>query len=95
MSIKLIARTDGPVYNGVIGSGALTTGKEYEPIHISYQEEHSLCTWKYEKTLNYNPREPKFYIKVINDKGREADYWNDYFLSTEEMRDLKLNKLGI
>jgi hypothetical protein len=90
--MRLIARTDGPNYNGIIGSGALTTGKEYELIGIAYAEDGN---WKYEKTLNYNPRKPKFYIKVINDMGREADYWNDYFLSTEEMRDLKLNELGI
>jgi hypothetical protein len=35
--MKLIARNDGPNYNGVIGSGALTTGKEYESIQIAYQ----------------------------------------------------------
>jgi len=90
--MKLIARTDGPNYNGVIGSGALTTGKEYESIQIAYPVNGN---WIYENTLNYNPRKPLFYIKVINDKGREADYWNDYFLSTEEMRDNKLKELGI
>lgn len=40
-----------------------------------------------------NPKEPRFFIKVINENGIEHDYWNDYFLSSEEVRDMKLEEL--
>jgi hypothetical protein len=30
---------------------------------------------------------------VINEDGIEHDYWNDYFLSSEELRDIKIDKI--
>ena len=95
--MKVIARNDGPqIINGVhqVGSlKALKTGKEYDVIEWSYQDRPG--NW-INRTDNFiNPKDPKFYIKVINEQGRKANYWNDYFLSNEEIRNEKLEKLGI
>ena len=40
-----------------------------------------------------NPKKASFFIKVINENGEAADFWNDYFLSSEEMRDIKIDKI--
>ncbi len=102
--MKLIARNEGPrTQQSVLDIptiGCLTPGKEYEAISIRipnnlYKKE----VWAKRAgqtilgELKYNPRDPKFYIKVIDDNGREHDIWNDYFLSTEEIREMNLNKL--
>lgn len=42
-----------------------------------------------------NPKKPSFWVRVINEDGIQHDYWNDYFLSTEEMREYKLEEIGI
>lgn len=86
----VIAKTIGPKYNGS-EVGCLTPGKEYKAIEISYQVN---SVWV-KKELTYNPEEPRFYIKVIDDNGKEHDIWNDYFLSTKEIRLRKLYNLGL
>jgi len=86
----VIAKTNGPKYNGS-EFGCLTPGKEYEAINIHYQ----VNGFWVEKEFTYNPEEPRFYIRVIDDNGREHDIWNDYFLSTKEIRKLKLTNLGL
>jgi hypothetical protein len=68
----------------------LIQGKSYQVISYSKQEDG---IW-YSLTGEFiNPKEARFFIKVVNEEGIEADYWNDYFLSTEEMREIKIDKL--
>ena len=57
-------------------------------MYISYQENN---TWVKSKFIN-NPNKTSFFIKIIDDNGKEHDIWNDYFYSTREEN---LNKLGI
>ncbi len=45
--------------------------------------------------LKYNPKDPKFYVRILDDNNHLHDFWNDYFLSTEEIREINLNKLEI
>jgi hypothetical protein len=89
----VIARNEGPV--GATNS-KLIQGHKYEVLYISYPSS------KERHKLTYNPREPKFFIIVKDDTGinswsiwhtGEQTYWNDYFLSTEEMREMKLETL--
>lgn len=88
----VIARSEGPKYNGS-KIGCLTPGKKYEVLHMSYQNQPGYWV---DEELIYNPRNPKFYIRIKeDDNGRPHDIWNDYFLSTEEMRDIKIEELGI
>ena len=84
----VIARNEGPKYNGS-KIGCLTPGKKYEVIQLNGGE------WT-GKPLLYNPRKTSFYIKIKeDDNGRPHDIWNDYFLSTEEIRYIKIEELGI
>ena len=90
----VIARNNGPFYaypDGVKRHG-LITGKEYQVIEWAYRFPQHWVT----RTDDFiNPKEAKLYIKVINEDGVAHDYWNDYFLSTEEVRELKIWQLGI
>jgi hypothetical protein len=38
------------------------------------------------------PKEAEFYIKIINN-NKEEMHWNDYFYSTEELRDKKIETI--
>ena len=86
----VIARNNGPKYlNGYLYN-PLLKGKEYEVI----------CWFlPYGPNFNnqfddfINPKEAKFFIVVKDEFGKESSFWNDYFLSTEEMREYKLNKI--
>lgn len=92
--MKVIARNNGPfveVGNIKIRQGLLQ-GREYEVIEWSYSKNSQ---WVKRTDDFINPREAKFFIKVINAYGQPASFWNNYFLSTEEVRDLKLVELGI
>jgi len=91
----VIARNDGP--KG-LENGKLIPGHRYEVLYITYPGSPE----RFEMTNN--PREPRFYIRVKDDTGinswsmwftGEHTYWNDYFLSSEEMRELKIKELGI
>lgn len=93
--MKVIARNNGPLYKNPDGTRerrGLIEGKTYQVIEWA---KHNGVTWVPQKGDFLIPKEPKYFIKVINEWGQAHDYWNDYFLSAEEMRDLKLNKLGI
>ncbi len=86
----LIARNNGPYYEG-IGRMGLLEGKKYRVISWSYQM--PLGNWIRRTDDFINPEKASFFIKVINEEGKEADFWNDYFLSSEEMRDIKIDKI--
>ena len=85
----VIARTEGPKYNGS-KVGCLTPGKLYEVLNISYHKDNK---WIYED-LTFNPRKTAFYIKIKeDDNGKEHYLWNDHFLSSEEIREIKRDSL--
>lgn len=86
----VIARNNGP-YRRNVGRAGLLKGKSYKVISWSY---HSpMGTWQENTQERDIPKSTQFMIRIINEDGREADYWNDYFLSTEEIRDLKIEQL--
>lgn len=89
----VIARNNGPLYENWDGSKerrGLVKGKEYEVIFRTYNQNGYVFT----KTNDFlNIKEPRFFIRVINEDGVEHDYWNDYFLSNDEIRDIKIKKL--
>ncbi len=94
--MKAIARNNGPIlekWDGTTERRGLKEGKVYDVIEWAYQDEPG--HWVVRTDSFANPKQPKFFIKVVNEFGRAADYWNDYFLSSEEMREMKLNDLGI
>jgi hypothetical protein len=91
--MKVIARNNGPLhqsYDGYYIRKGLLKGKEYDVISWSYQKGGR---WIVSTDSFVNQPFPEFFIKVINEDGIEADYWNDYFLSLDEVRDLKINLL--
>jgi hypothetical protein len=96
----VIARNNGPNTNGIPNSGHLTKGKKYEIISISIpllpkggfkniflKENQTIYIPEYGKHNEY------FYINVRADDNKNRTYWCDYFLSTKEMRQLKLKQL--
>ena len=92
--MKVIAKNDGPIFqkwDGTTERQGLKEGKEYDVIEWAYQDEPG--HWVVRTDGFLNPKEPKLFIKVVNEFGRQADYWNDYFLSSEEMREIKLMSL--
>lgn len=90
--MKAVARNKGPFVNGLFYP--LVKDKEYEVVTFSKFVKES--SGNYGKWVDYMddiiPKEPKFYIKIINN-GNEEDYWNDYFYSTDELRDKKIEDL--
>lgn len=90
----VIARNNGPFYEDFKGNKerrGLIEGKAYDVIRWSYQDDSGYWVIK---TDNFsNPKEAKFFIKVINEDGIAFDYWNDYFLSSEEMRDYRIDDI--
>lgn len=95
--MKVIARNEGPTYNGST-LGCLSPGKEYKVISVEFP--NTINERQYHQVyingeLKYNPKECKFYIKVIDDNNRSHYIYNDYFLSTEEVREMNLNKLDL
>jgi hypothetical protein len=89
----VIARNNGPKYlNGYLYN-PLLKGKEYEVIYWSIPEwlNNGKCIDQLDDFIN--PKEAKFFIVVKDEFGKESSFWNDYFLSTEEMREYKLNKI--
>jgi hypothetical protein len=85
----VVARNNGPLYFG--RRMGLLEGKEYKVISWSYQK--PLGNWIRRTDDFINPKKASFFIKVINENGEAADFWNDYFLSSEEMRDIKIDKI--
>jgi hypothetical protein len=92
----VIARNDGPKSSQGSYNGKLVPGHKYEVVCAATHD-----TKERFELLN-NPRDPVFYIKVKDDTDvnswsmwhtGEYTYWNDYFLSTEEIRELKLDGL--
>ena len=91
--MKVIAINNGPLYLNYDGSKerrGLLKGKEYDVISWSYQKDGS---WFTGIGSFVNRKKAEFFIRVLNEDGIEHDYWNDYFLSSEEVRDLKINLL--
>jgi hypothetical protein len=91
--MKVIARNNGPFHQSYDDSSirkGLLKGKEYDVISRSYQKGGR---WIVRTDSFANPEKPEFFIRIINEDGIEADYWNDYFLSLDEVRDLKINLL--
>jgi hypothetical protein len=94
----VIARNNGPIYKNPDGSSeerrGLIQGKSYQVVEWA---KHNGNNWVKQSSNLVNPKEAKYFIKVINEWGQAHDYWNDYFLSDEEMktliRDNKLNQI--
>lgn len=88
MKYFAIAGTEGP-FDDDRYNGCLTIDKSYEIIKI--------CNIKtnYQGVIDgsFNPDDTSFYIRVIDDRGVIHDIWNDYFYSTAELREIKLNNL--
>jgi hypothetical protein len=89
----VIARNNGPIYeiDGSRERRGLIEGKEYTVIEWSYQDTSG--SWIKRKDDFVNPKEPKFFIKVVNEDSITHDYWNDYFLSSKEIRHIKIDKI--
>jgi len=94
MKRYVIARNDGPKGST---NGKLVPGHKYEVLYISYSGSQDRLPMP-----DVNPKESKFFIRIKDDTSinscsvwftGEHDYWNDYFLSTEEMRELNLNEI--
>lgn len=89
----VIARNDGPHWNGAT-TGHLTIGKKYNLISyfkhngINYDE-----IYIKKNEIIFLPLKTSFYINVISDRGIKETFWNDYFLSTVEMRKQKLKTI--
>jgi len=79
----VVAKSIVPKHNGEEGTEPLTVGKRYKVEHIYIDG----------RMPDINPYNPKFYIIVIDDYGDSHSLWNDYFYSTEEMRELELDKI--
>lgn len=91
--MKVIARNNGPFYQDFKGNKerrGLIEGKAYDVVEWSV---HNGGKWVAQSGDFINPKEAKFFIKVINEDGIAHDYWNDYFLSSKEMRDYKIEKI--
>ena len=88
--MKVIARNNGCDGTNKEGKG-LKEGKSYDVIEWSYQD--VIGHWVSRTDRFTNPKEPRFFIKVLNERGDEKDYWNDHFLSNVEIRDIKLTSL--
>lgn len=86
----VIAKNNGPFRRNV-GRAGLLKGKSYKVISWSYRS--PMGTWQDNTHERDIPESAQFFVRIINEDGREADYWNDYFLSTNEMRELKLEQL--
>jgi hypothetical protein len=93
--MKVIARNNGPYsenYDGSKSRKGLIKGKSYDVIEWAYRNQNGHSFIK--RTDDFiNPKEYKFYIKVINEDGIPHDYWNDYFLSSQELRDAKIDEI--
>lgn len=92
--MKVIARTDGPKYNGE-NIFHLTKDKVYDAISFSTHDgmkwvDHEIKT----NDVIFIPRTPIIYIDVISDRNIVETFWCDYFISTQEMRNLKLKQLN-
>lgn len=93
--MKVIARNNGPFYENYDGTReriGLKEGKSYDVIEWS---KHDGVKWVSYTSDFVNPKNFCFFIKVINESNIIMRYWNDYFLSSEEVRDFKLNQIGI
>jgi len=100
--MKLIAKSPTFVSEARSAGGYLTPGKEYEVIDIFfpnslYKSELREVWFSFMNhgELKYNSKDPKFYVRILDDNNHLHDFWNDYFLSTEEIREINLNKLEI
>jgi hypothetical protein len=101
----VVARNNGPLYDNYDGHkerSGLLEGREYKVISWSYNKSNHNGRIFTETDIDSglkgsgyfaNIKEPRFFIKVINEDGIEHDYWNDYFLSSEELRDIKIDKI--
>ena len=101
----VVARNNGPLYDNYDGHkerSGLLEGREYKVISWSYNKSNHNGRIFTETDIDSglkgsgyfaNIKEPRFFITVINEDGIEHDYWNDYFLSSEELRDIKIDKI--
>lgn len=85
----VVARNNGPNINN-LDLYILTKGKSYKVMS---------CYDPFKKVLiNIEnliiPKNFKFYIDVIADNGKIESFWNDYFLSSQEMLNKKLKKIN-
>ena len=81
----VVARNNGPLcdnYEGHKERTGLLEGKEYNVISWAYNNGRRFTETDIDsglKGVGYfaNIKEPRFFIKVINEYGIEHDYWND------------------
>lgn len=89
----VVARNNGPFYedfNGNRRRSGLIEGKAYDVVEWVV---HNDTKWITQSGDFINPKEPMFFVKVLNEDGILHDYWNDYFLSSKEMRDIKIDNI--
>lgn len=72
----------------------LTPGKQYKVLATYNQNRNGIWSTS-TQNFSFNPADARFFITVIDDNGRKHDFWNDYFLSTYEIRLNKLNEIGV
>jgi len=70
----------------------LLENKEYRVLSWVYYDSN-IQSWIKREDDFLNPIKAEFYIKVINEEGLEHEYWNDYFLPTEEVRNIKIDRI--
>jgi hypothetical protein len=67
-----------------VGRSVITEGKScmviFGPCHSP------MVTWQNNTQKSDIPESAQFFISIINEDGREADYCYDYFFSNAEMR---------
>lgn len=90
--MNVIARKTGPKYtNGIEG---IILGKEYEIVSYNKHNGHQWESFYLKENESIIiPMKPILLIQVRDERGVVSSFWNDYFFSSEEMRDQKLNKL--
>ena len=88
----VVARNNGPFYEEFNGNRrrGLIEGKTYDVVEWAA---HNGTKWITQSGDFINPKEPMFFVKVLNEDGILHDYWNDYFLSSKEMRDIKIDNI--
>lgn len=68
----------------ILSNCSITIGKSYEVVHIINRTDGGKFA---NGKFTYNPKEPTFYITIKeDDNGERHSIWNDYFYSTEEIR---------
>ncbi len=78
------------VAGGHNGLKAITKGKCYEALSITYQVDG---VWIEDK-ITHIPSDNQFFVRIKeDDNGNIHHIWNSYFMSTSEYRELIINEI--